>query len=203
MFVLLRRTSFFDHLLWSIFQSSFIHITNYNLSHVGPLWSAFTYYICIQIRTIQLLIFTEKFSPLPGFEPETSPVWSWYATNWAILAWMGGGLLHCHSKSSCSCSSSLKNNFYLVFISLFLYKVTTTLAVHLTSFCLRFFPYNLSESVRTFCCQNQFLQNEFLLTGTSSINFVFCTCLLLYVFLYILNNVWVLGIEWKCHLSNE
>ena len=26
-------------------------------------------YIHIQIRTMQLLIFTEKFSPLPGFEP--------------------------------------------------------------------------------------------------------------------------------------
>ena len=26
-------------------------------------------FICIQIQTIQLLIFTEKFSPLPGFEP--------------------------------------------------------------------------------------------------------------------------------------
>ena len=36
----------------------------------------------------QLLIFIEKFSPLPGFEPGTSPVPSRYATNWAILAWM-------------------------------------------------------------------------------------------------------------------
>ena len=34
------------------------------------------------------LIFTEKFSPLPGFEPGTSPVPSRYATNWAILAWI-------------------------------------------------------------------------------------------------------------------
>ena len=42
----------------------------------------------IQIRTIQLLIFTEKFSPLLGFEPGTSPVPSRYATNWAILAWI-------------------------------------------------------------------------------------------------------------------
>ena len=45
-------------------------------------------YICIQIRTIQLLNFTEKFSPLSGFEPGTSPVPSRYATNWAILAWI-------------------------------------------------------------------------------------------------------------------
>ena len=37
--------------------------------------------IPIQIRTIQLLIFTEKFSPLLGFEPGTSPVQSRYATN--------------------------------------------------------------------------------------------------------------------------
>ena len=38
-------------------------------------------YIRIQIRTIQLLIFTEKFSPLQGFELGTSPVPSRYATN--------------------------------------------------------------------------------------------------------------------------
>ena len=38
-------------------------------------------YIGIQIRTIQLLIFTEKFLPLLGFEPGTSPVPSRYATN--------------------------------------------------------------------------------------------------------------------------
>ena len=45
-------------------------------------------HICIQIRTIQLLIITEKFSPLPGFEPGTSPILSRYATNLAILAWI-------------------------------------------------------------------------------------------------------------------
>ena len=38
--------------------------------------------------TNQLLIFTTKFSPLPGLEPGTSPVPSRYATNWAILAWI-------------------------------------------------------------------------------------------------------------------
>ena len=37
--------------------------------------------IHIQIQTIQILIFTEKYSPLPGFEPGTSPVPSQYATN--------------------------------------------------------------------------------------------------------------------------
>ena len=45
-------------------------------------------YIRIQIQTIQLLIFTGKFSPLPGFEPRTSMLPSRYATNWAILAWI-------------------------------------------------------------------------------------------------------------------
>ena len=30
-------------------------------------------YICIPIGTIQLLIFTEKLSPLPGFEPGDLP----------------------------------------------------------------------------------------------------------------------------------
>ena len=40
-------------------------------------------------RTIfKLLIFNEKFSPLPWFEPGNSPVPSRYTTNWAILAWM-------------------------------------------------------------------------------------------------------------------
>ena len=58
--------------------------------HGDLLWAAFILelYIRIQIRINQLLIFTEKFSPLPGFEPRTSPVPSRYATNWAILAWI-------------------------------------------------------------------------------------------------------------------
>ena len=38
-------------------------------------------YIRIQIQKIQLLIFTEKFLPLPGFEPRTSPLPSRFATN--------------------------------------------------------------------------------------------------------------------------
>ena len=43
--------------------------------NIGPLRRAYSMvYICIQIRTVQLLIFTEKFSTLPGFEPGTSPV---------------------------------------------------------------------------------------------------------------------------------
>ena len=40
--------------------------------------------LCLYIG-IQIQI-TEKFLPLPRFEPGTSPVTSWYATNWAILA---------------------------------------------------------------------------------------------------------------------
>ena len=44
--------------------------------------------ICIQIRIIHLLIFTEKFLPLPVFEPVTSLVPSRFATNWAFLAWI-------------------------------------------------------------------------------------------------------------------
>ena len=45
-------------------------------------------YIRIQIQIIHLLIFTEKFSPLPVFEPGTSPVPRQYAANSAILAWI-------------------------------------------------------------------------------------------------------------------
>ena len=57
-------------------------------------------YIHIQIKINQLLIFTEKFLPLPGFEPRTSPVPSRYATNWAILAWMDLVLRIVHSKKN-------------------------------------------------------------------------------------------------------
>ena len=44
--------------------------------------------IHFQIWTIQLPIFTEKFSLLPGFEPGTSLVPRQSATNWAILTWI-------------------------------------------------------------------------------------------------------------------
>ena len=40
----LKESIFFDHHLWSIFQSS-THISNYNLSHVGPQWAASMYCI--------------------------------------------------------------------------------------------------------------------------------------------------------------
>ena len=45
-------------------------------------------YIRIQIQINQLLTFTEKFSPLPGFKPRTFLVPSLYATKWAFLAWL-------------------------------------------------------------------------------------------------------------------
>ena len=43
--------------------------------------------ICIQIRTIQLLIFTEKFSPLSGFEP--GPPWYQADMLPIELSWLG------------------------------------------------------------------------------------------------------------------
>ena len=47
----------------------------------------------INTQTLQItfihVIFTEKFSPLPGFEPGTSPVPSRYTTNWALPVWIG------------------------------------------------------------------------------------------------------------------
>ena len=82
-----------------------LYITNYRSSwYIHLLWAAsicqsakyiLELYIRIQFRTIQLLIFTEKFSPLPEFEPRTSPVPSWYATNWAILAWIWPNSKYC------------------------------------------------------------------------------------------------------------
>ena len=45
-------------------------------------------YTVFKFKFNQLLIFIEKFSPLPGFEPGTSRVPSRYANNWTILAWV-------------------------------------------------------------------------------------------------------------------
>ena len=47
------------------------------------------WYICIQIQRIQLLIFTEKFAPLPGFEPKPPQ----YQANMLPieLSWLGYG----------------------------------------------------------------------------------------------------------------
>ena len=67
-------------------------------------------YIGIQIQTIQLLIFTEKFSPLPGFEPGTSLVPRRYATNWAILAWIPTIDLVCMHRHVQAIIHSLEQN---------------------------------------------------------------------------------------------
>ena len=100
----------FDYLLWSIFQSPITHYiikflqVNINHSESETLRGTSEYIhhvlehqlkkidrfyaVAIQIQIIQLLIFTEKFSSLLGFEPGTSPEPSRYATNRAILAWL-------------------------------------------------------------------------------------------------------------------
>ena len=49
-------------------------MVNISVINTQTLQITFLHDICIQIGTIQLLIFTEKISPLPGFEPGTSPV---------------------------------------------------------------------------------------------------------------------------------
>ena len=67
-----------DYQSWDSTQSSASTSTMYQSPHVeSRLYAVF-----------KLLIFIEKFSPLPGFDPGTSPVPSRYATNWAILAWI-------------------------------------------------------------------------------------------------------------------
>ena len=85
-FYTLQRASFWPpsmvHI--SVINTQTLQITFFH--DVDLLWAAF--HIHIQIWTNQLLIFTEKFSFLPGFEPRTSSVPSRYATNWAILAWI-------------------------------------------------------------------------------------------------------------------
>ena len=86
----------FDHLLWSLFQSSITHyiqtiFSSSYMFHGDLLWAAFMHciYTCLSdLWALPSFIFIEKFSPLPGSEPGTSPVLSRYATNWAILAWM-------------------------------------------------------------------------------------------------------------------
>ena len=45
-------------------------------------------YTVFKFKFNQLLIFIEKFLPLPGFEPGMAPVPSRYASNWVILAWI-------------------------------------------------------------------------------------------------------------------
>ena len=57
--------------------------------HVLPLHLSFSdLWVVPSLFLFNVVIFIEKFSPLPGFEPGTSPVPSRNATNWAILAWI-------------------------------------------------------------------------------------------------------------------
>ena len=66
-------------------------------------------YAVFKFEFNQLLIFIEKFSPLPVFEPGTSPVPSRYATNWAILVWIRmpfGGYKEVVHRVFCSIFSS-------------------------------------------------------------------------------------------------
>ena len=106
MLALLRRTSFWSPSMVYISVIIFTHITNYNLSHDYQSWDSMQFsaststmqqsthvesrlYAVFKFKFNQLLIFIEKLLHLPGFEPGTSPVPSWYATHWAILAWIG------------------------------------------------------------------------------------------------------------------
>ena len=66
MLVLLVRTSF-GHLLLSIFLSSFTHITNHNLSHVGPLWAALMY--CIWYPASTAVFLTLRVLVLMAYQP--------------------------------------------------------------------------------------------------------------------------------------
>ena len=65
----------FGHLLWSIFQSSTTH-------HIKQFLQVLSCFIFIfKFELISYLFSLKKFSPLPGFEPGTSPVPSRFATN--------------------------------------------------------------------------------------------------------------------------
>ena len=88
---------FFGHLLWPI--SGYIPVgqsllrvlfQGVSLLH-GLLWSTGCveprlYAAPFKLEFNQLLIFIEKLSSLPGFEPRNSPVPSRYATNWAFAS---------------------------------------------------------------------------------------------------------------------
>ena len=80
-------------LFWIFFKELWIFLLVVYFSMMGR-FNTFVsmcptfYAVPFKFNFNQLLIFHWKFSPLPGFEPETSPVPSLYATNWAILAWI-------------------------------------------------------------------------------------------------------------------
>ena len=85
-----EEPSFLTTFFGLYFSHRYTHITHYKSCWtfcVGSysctaLWTLLLLrYIHIKIRIDQLLIFTEKFLPLPGFEPGTSPVRSRNATN--------------------------------------------------------------------------------------------------------------------------
>ena len=75
----------FNYLLWSVFQSSYItHITNtVQLVHRPTLWW-YSNLNELNFLFSQKLI---KLSPLPGFEPKTSPVASRRANLWTMTTW--------------------------------------------------------------------------------------------------------------------
>ena len=64
----LMLTLLIEHLFW---PPSMVYISVINTQ---TLQITFLHDIRIQIWTIQLLLFTEKFSPLPWFEPGTKPI---------------------------------------------------------------------------------------------------------------------------------
>ena len=108
MLALQRKKSFLTTFNDLYFGHHFTHFTNYNLFtcwtsvvrfHVLHLHLSFW---VVGLHSIyqsmplppsqhglvnQLLIFIEKFSPMRGFEPQTSQVPSRCTTNWAIQAW--------------------------------------------------------------------------------------------------------------------
>ena len=107
MLALLRRVSFLTTFYCLYFSHHYTYIANYiffvicvyillcvKILEISEIFESTTQFKvrrssdCIQIQINQLLIFIEKFSPLPGFEPRTSRLPSPCATNWAIQAWI-------------------------------------------------------------------------------------------------------------------
>ena len=67
-----------DGLLYAVIGWTIIVSIIYSIIYILEL------HVCIQIWINQLLLFIEKFLPLPGFEPQTSRVPSRCADKWAI-----------------------------------------------------------------------------------------------------------------------
>ena len=85
-FELDKGQSFNPDTSFTCFMVTFCGQLSWSTSCVEPRFYAAPF----KFDFIQLLIFIEKFLPLLGFKPRTSPlpVPSRYATNWAILAWI-------------------------------------------------------------------------------------------------------------------